>query len=272
MMKSTLSRKIRTIFKVLATYGSMGLIRVVFQKLRFRIGKSETRESFNSFELIRCDEDFNVSISKKLGLPISYVNSSRKLYENYLEDFKSRAQSPRLQFFDSIYDLGPGASALVFILCLISTPKKIIETGVAAGFSSNVILSALEKNNHGTLVSLDITDKVGELIDADLKNRWSLEVLPPYKRLAAFNSFLERNYETTMFLHDSDHSVSWQISEFQGVMDWLPSIKYIIFDDISSGLIGYIQENYPHLEIHLIDEGRKYSGFVQIVPKNQDSP
>ena len=54
------------------------------------------------------------------------------------------------------YNLGGGADyPLLYFLTRYLSPGNVLETGVAAGFSSYAILSALQKNGKGTLYSSD---------------------------------------------------------------------------------------------------------------------
>ena len=54
------------------------------------------------------------------------------------------------------YNLGGGADyPLLYFLTRYLNPENVLETGVAAGFSSYAILSALQKNRKGTLYSSD---------------------------------------------------------------------------------------------------------------------
>jgi hypothetical protein len=150
----------------------------------------------------------------------------------------------------------------VFLCILTKKPLTVIETGVAAGVSTNAVLSALEVNGAGNLLSLDITSKVGELVDDKLKTRWKLGILPELARENSFAKYLKENNGATIFLHDSDHSGAWQIKEFNNVVLHLPDIELILFDDISQDLIDYISSNYVDYRIIVIDENRKYSAII----------
>jgi len=48
---------------------------------------------------------------------------------------------------------------------------QILETGVAAGRSTNTILHALNQKQQGLQILCEITTKVGELIDQDFIGR-----------------------------------------------------------------------------------------------------
>jgi predicted O-methyltransferase YrrM len=153
-------------------------------------------------------------------------------------------------------------SEFIFICTRIKKPHLVIETGVAAGVSTNSILSALYLNGSGDLLSLDITSKVGELVDEKFKSVWKLEILPELARENSFANYLKENSQATVFLHDSDHSGSWQIKEFCNAVRHLPSLELILFDDISQELINFIVENHAGFQVIIIDENRKYSAII----------
>ena len=69
-------------------------------------------------------------------------------------------------------------------MVLIAEPKTILETGVAAGFSSQSFLSALAKNGSGKLYSSDYPyfripnpeKYIGIVVDKELQNNWELYI------------------------------------------------------------------------------------------------
>jgi hypothetical protein len=148
------------------------------------------------------------------------------------------------------------------VLTKTEKPRRVIETGVAAGASTNLILDRLNAIESGNLVSVDITSKVGELVEERLKNRWTLSVLPKLFRRKAFLRVLNSNQDATIFLHDSDHSIKWQIFEISSVIKSIPSIKHILFDDVTKEFESYVMNNLSEWNLVVIDEGRKFSGYL----------
>ena len=80
------------------------------------------------------------------------------------------------------FDLGGGGNfPLLYFLTRSIRPRTVVETGVAAGFSSNAILSALKENGGGHLYSSDfpyfrIEDPekyIGFVVDEELKGNWT---------------------------------------------------------------------------------------------------
>lgn len=192
------------------------------------------------------------------------ISKTRSLngYENYLKRFEEHAKKPRNGFFQEIYDVGGGLGFVLFEIIDTEKPQKIIETGIAAGASSNLILDRLNANDFGDLISVDITSKVGELVEDKFKKRWAIKVLPKMFKRNAFLRILKSNQDAIIFLHDSDHSTHWQIFEISSVVNSIPGIKHILVDDVSFEFESYVLKNMPDWRLVVIDEGRKFSGYL----------
>lgn len=121
-----------------------------------------------------------------------------------------------------IFDAGmlnPLRGPVLYLICRVLRPEAVVETGVADGYSSCLILAALEANGKGRLVSIDLPNQPGEEIDHPtgwlvperLRPRWELaigdarEILP---------SLLARLGTIGLFFHDSLHSYENMLSEF----------------------------------------------------------
>jgi cephalosporin hydroxylase len=151
---------------------------------------------------------------------------------------------------------------VLFVLIEAEKPRLVIETGIAAGASSNLILNRLNAIESGELISVDITSKVGELVEEKLRDRWNIKVLPKLFKRKAFLHILNSNQNATIFLHDSDHSLQWQIFEISSAIKCLPSVKHILVDDVSEEFQSFVLNNLPEWDLVVIDEGRKFSGYL----------
>jgi predicted O-methyltransferase YrrM len=91
----------------------------------------------------------------------------------------------------------------------------IVETGVHDGLGSAVLLSALKRNiadgHAGRLISFDIREDVGWLIDERL--RGSVELVIGDTRAVLPRALEARDVE--MFIHDSDYSHDHETFEFE---------------------------------------------------------
>ena len=102
------------------------------------------------------------------------INSKEGIEEKYLEYayFEHKKCSTPMG--------GPGSMVLLHNICKYFQPKNVLETGVAYGWSTLSILSAL-KNNNGQLISVDMPypkmdneDNVGCVVHPLLRSNWTL--------------------------------------------------------------------------------------------------
>ena len=76
---------------------------------------------------------------------------------------------------------GPANFPLLYAVVRSTKPEYLIETGVAAGWSSLAILLAMADNNKGKLISIDRPDMklkddryIGSVVPQELRGRWEL--------------------------------------------------------------------------------------------------
>jgi hypothetical protein len=115
----------------------------------------------------------------------------------------------------------------LYVVCRLTRPRSVIETGTQNGGSTQAILYALHKNNFGTLYSIDSgdtsTDKShsltngtpGQFVLSYLKSRWELTIGLSYDKL---QGILDRISTVDLFFHDSDHSKGCVEFEFESVV------------------------------------------------------
>lgn len=122
-------------------------------------------------------------------------------------------------------------------------PETIIETGVAHGSSSWIILNALSKNQKGHLISIDLPNMdtnaaynfgqtsppTGWRVPDELRSRWSLRLGDARKLLP---EALEETGKLDMFFHDSDHSYTHMKFEFETILPHLKEKGLLLSDDV----------------------------------------
>ena len=116
--------------------------------------------------------------------------------------------------------LSPEKRPILYAIVKLLKPKVAMETGVGAGVSSTVILSALNELNDGLLYSIEISnyyDKaypVGFIVPEELRVRWRLLI-------GSSRELLEKTLmqlgDVQFFLHDSDHSYDNVLFELKTV-------------------------------------------------------
>lgn len=133
---------------------------------------------------------------------------------------------------------------ILYALCKIMRPATVVETGVSDGVSSAVILSALEANACGRLVSIDFPlvgiprlygKPPGWVVPRELRHRWTLFRGPSRKFLS---SVLSSYGPIDIFFHDSEHSYDCMLGEFVSALGSLTPGGVIVSDDawVSSAL------------------------------------
>ena len=172
--------------------------------------------------------------------------------------------------------LGNIKGKILYSIVKSSMPTNIIETGVATGYSTSLILMALNDNNYGLLNSIDypnyqsILEKIlrdlnckglartlltfdglksvagyilksnyyhipkgkksGWVIPTELKGRWYLHIGLSEKLLP---NVINKLGSIELFFHDSDHSKSNMLFEFDTIWPHLKENGIIISDDIN---------------------------------------
>jgi predicted O-methyltransferase YrrM len=137
---------------------------------------------------------------------------------------------------------GAGHYALLYFLVRLRSPLTVIETGVAAGFSSQAILTALAKNGQsGRLFSSDAPyfrlqspeQFVGLVVDDDLKANWTLRVDGDRQNIP---EILKEVDEVDLLHYDSDKSYEGRQFVLHAVQDRLARDAVVVMDDIQDNL------------------------------------
>jgi predicted O-methyltransferase YrrM len=153
----------------------------------------------------------------------------------YAQAFRQRA-SARLARIGQ--RLGGGAyDELLYFLVRFLHPRTVIETGVAAGYSSNAILSGLRKNGQGTLYSSDFPyfrlshpeNFIGCAVDPALKHDWRLFIEGDRKNL---DRLLPIAGPIDLIHYDSDKSYGGRRDVFAQLDGHCSDHIVIMMDDI----------------------------------------
>lgn len=132
---------------------------------------------------------------------------------------------------------GGGHYPLLYFLTRLLRPEYVVETGVAAGYSSAAILTALARNNAGKLWSsdfpyfrLDQPEKyVGCLVDNDLRDRWRLLISGDRANMPIVASEVA---QVDLFHYDSDKSYRGRKFAVELLLPLLTREAIVIMDDI----------------------------------------
>lgn len=156
---------------------------------------------------------------------------------------------------------------MLYFLTRFTQAKTVVETGVAAGWSSQAILTALQKNKSGKLFSSDFPyirlddplKNIGVLVDENLKHRWSLDIRGDR---IALPDIVKNDVMLDIFHYDSDKSYGGREFAFRLIEGRIKNNGYIIYDDIQDNmhfadLVAKNTFNYRVFKAH-----QKYVGLI----------
>jgi hypothetical protein len=117
-------------------------------------------------------------------------------------------------------------------------PSIILETGVSMGWSSFMILTALQREKKGILYSIDmggfesidLDGGIGYMVPDNLKQNWHLIIDDSKKALLPL---LQKLGKIDMFIHDSEHSYEMMTFEYNSAWDHLGQQGILCSDDIN---------------------------------------
>ncbi len=179
---------------------------------------------------LRPEEAARDLIGEREGLSLARIAAEYKAVRERLR----KAYSQYGITYPSDRRVGGGSAFLLYALIRGLAPRTVLETGIANGHSTFVILSALEQNGVGRLVSVDVDASTGSLLGDLDKSRWDQRVLDDSHRKRSFQRLVSSLGEVDLFLHDSDHTYRWQRLEFETVHPQMAASSLMVSDDVDS--------------------------------------
>jgi predicted O-methyltransferase YrrM len=163
---------------------------------------------------------------------------------------------------------GGGHYALLYFLVRMLRPDVVVETGVAAGWSTAAILGAMERNERGHLWSSDFPyfrlaepeQYIGVLVDDSLRERWTLLLDGDRANL---RHIAERVDRIDLFHYDSDKSYRGRSRAVRLLGEKLHAQSVILMDDIQNNCYFRDILAAPHRSRVFGFEG-KYIGTVAL--------
>ena len=162
-----------------------------------------------------------------------------------------------------------GASNISIIYEIIrrKKPKNILETGVAYGWSSYVILLGILHNKIGKLISVDLPypllnekKNIGILVPKHLRRNWTLIFDKDYNGIKkAIKKF---NLKIDLFHYDSDKNYSAKLRNLFLVWKHLSKDGIIICDDINDNFAFFHFVENIKKKYYVIKTNNKYIGIL----------
>ncbi len=144
------------------------------------------------------------------------------------------------------YGLSTDRFRVLYAAVRLRRPALVVETGVHDGLSTALMLRAMERNEQGRLISIDLPSTelplgvsgAGWLVPDALKSRWQLRVGDAREHLGPL---LQEQHPVDIFVHDSDHAVAHQRFELETVKPYM-SPSGLIFSDHDYAAEGVLDE------------------------------
>ena len=167
------------------------------------------------------------------------------------------------------HDLGGGAiHTFLYFIARYIQPNNVVETGVAAGFSSYSILQALEKNDHGELFSSDFPyfrlpnpeKYIGIIVPDNLRKNWTLLVEGDEKNLPIIIGKVE---SIDLVHYDSDKSYKGRKNALAMISNKLSANAIILMDDIQDNLHFHdMVKDMNREDWHIFEFKGKHVGMI----------
>jgi len=225
------------------------------------------RRAFNGVpaaDLYPADSDWEQRLHGMLGSPWPCPAASEfwSVFRSVMTELEAKGIRVGPDNFKGNNDGDAGLVRAIWCLVRHLRPRTVVETGVAHGVTSRMILEALELNRHGRLWSIDrppiepeLQAEIGLAVSDRFKERWSLIRGTSRRKLPRL---LAQLGQVDLFVHDSLHSEHNVRFELDRAWPLLRAGGAIVVDDIdanwgfqsfretvSSGCTSLIAESEP---------------------------
>jgi hypothetical protein len=221
------------------------------------------------------DADWEARLHQWLGA--AWPCPEGETLDRLMRDVESELQAQGLRWGRLTYgeysDAEKSMARAVWCSVLHQRPSVVVETGVARGVTSRIVLEALKRNDRGHLWSIDLPhphDKqlhaqIGAAVPASDRGRWSYVEGSSRRRLP---SLLRSVNKVDLFIHDSLHTARNTRFEMERTLRALVSGGIMIVDDISPHqAFAEFARDFPQLDTLICPHSDKTGSFFGLVHK-----
>jgi len=184
----------------------------------------------------RWDDWLHVALNEPW--PCAASSELAELWPRIMSELEAKGIRPGPMSFQGWNDGDAGLVRAIWCLVRHLKPRTVIETGVAHGVTSRVVLEALERNGAGHLWSIDLPPwerdwhaQIGAAVGDLFADRWSYIKGSSRRRLP---DLLSRLGQIDLFIHDSLHSEHNVRFELDSVWRCLSPQGAIVVDDVDA--------------------------------------
>jgi hypothetical protein len=187
------------------------------------------------------EEEFGPAFHEMLGLPWPCAELDQ--FHKVWADIESELATIGLAFgrwtYGEYSDADPALGAVTWCAVRHLRPEKVIETGVARGVTSRLILEAMSVNGVGHLWSVDLPhplrpelhSQTATAVPSSCRDRWTYVQGSSRKQLPPLVSRLDT---VQMFVHDSLHTARNMRFELRTVWPAMNRGSLVLVDDVEN--------------------------------------
>jgi len=172
---------------------------------------------------------------------------------------KRIAKEMQSNVFPEAWNIESKLASYLYAHVMQKKPKVVVETGVANGFSTRILMSALELTG-GKLHSFDVNKECAAVYTGN--GDWNFHLVPQ-KRQKKYFKELTSQWEVDFWFHDGDHSYLWQEFEYKFALSKLAAGGLILSDDIDTSEAWLEFCERKNLEYECVFDSRKIFGMAR---------
>ncbi len=187
------------------------------------------------------EEDFGAAFHELLGLPWPCAEHDRfkEVWMDIGRELASRGLAYGRWTYGEYSDADPALGAVTWCAVRHLRPKKVVETGVARGVTSRLILEAMSVIGDGHLWSVDLPhplrpelhNETASAVSSACRDRWTYVRGSSRRQLP---SLVSRLGNVDMFVHDSLHTARNMRFELRTVWPAMAPGGLILVDDVDN--------------------------------------
>lgn len=153
-----------------------------------------------------------------------HFKDAQKVYLDTINEENVKVASPSWNAEENL-------CILLFSLIRTNKPKIVVETGVANGVTTRVMMSALSEYG-GELHSFDILAASSKVYSGN--GKWKFHLLSRAGTAKDFINQMSDLPEVDLWVHDSNHGSTWQEFEYRLAVSKLSRNGFLVSDDIDA--------------------------------------
>lgn len=172
--------------------------------------------------------------------PCPAVAEFERVWEGIVADLTGAGVRVGIRSYGGWNDGDKAFAEAIWCIVVHRGPDRVVETGVAHGLTSRVVIEALERNGRGQLWSIDLPavdsalhSQIGMAIPPDRRHRWTYVPGTARQRLPGLLSELKK---IDVFIHDSLHTGRNQMFELESAWSAMRDGGVAVADDIDHSL------------------------------------